>query len=94
MSEATQGQEAPSIGLQDLQQLLQVVDVSAERGTFKGPELSTVGGLRDKLAAFLDFARQTEEAAKAAAEEASAEATQESVPDAPAKPARGKRKAG
>lgn len=92
MSEATQGQEAPSIGLQDLQALLQVVDVSAERGSFRGNELSTVGTLRDKLAAFLDFAKQTEEAQRAAAEEA-AEAPAESVPDAPAKP-RGKRKAG
>lgn len=91
MSEAPQV-EAPSIGIQDLQNLLHIVDVSAERGTFKGPELSSVGAIRDKLANFLEFARQAEEAQRTAAEEAATQ--EESVPDAPAKPARKSRKAG
>lgn len=92
MSEVNQG-EAPSIGIQDLQILLQIVDLSAKRGTFEGAELSTVGAIRDKLASFVEFARQTEEAAKAAAEESKSEAPAESTPDAPAKPARKSRKA-
>jgi hypothetical protein len=95
MSEATQGENtAPSIGIQDLQILLQIVDLSAKRGTFEGSELSTVGSIRDKLATFVEFARATEEAQRAASEEANAdESAEESTPDAPAKPARGKRKA-
>lgn len=60
--------EAPNINLQDLQNLLHIVDVSAERGTFKGNELSSVGQVRDKLAIFLEAASKTEEAADAPSE--------------------------
>ena len=94
MSGTNQG-EAPSIGIQDLHVLLQIVDVSAERGTFKGSELSSVGAIRDKLANFVEFARQTEEAQQAAADETEAtDSPADSTPDAPAKPARKSRKAG
>lgn len=60
--------EAPSITLQDLQNLLQIIDVSAERGTFRGSELSSVGMARDKLSAFLTAAKEAEEAQAEAAE--------------------------
>lgn len=66
MTEATtsaEQTEAPTITLQDLQNLLQIVDVSAERGTFRGGELTSVGAVRDKLSAFLNAAKQAEEAA-------------------------------
>lgn len=48
--------EAPSINLNDLLQLRNIVDVAATRGAFRGEELSLVGGVRDRLTAFLDHA--------------------------------------
>ena len=50
--EATQPE---SISLNDLQLCLQVIDLATERGAFRGPELSQIGAVRDKLATFLDF---------------------------------------
>ena len=53
MSEETQTQE-PGIGIADLVAVVKIIDVASERGAFKGPELSSVGGVRDKLTAFID----------------------------------------
>lgn len=42
-----------TITLQDLALALQVIKVTAERGGFKAEELATVGGLHDRIQAFL-----------------------------------------
>jgi hypothetical protein len=60
MTEEAQA-EAPQITLVDLQNLLQVIDVAAQRGAFRGNELTSVGAVRDKLAAFLEAALPKEE---------------------------------
>ena len=44
---------APSISIQDLQNLLVVVDLATSRGAFRGAELSQVGQVFDKLNTFL-----------------------------------------
>jgi hypothetical protein len=44
-----------SISLNDLQLLLQIVDLSSNRGAFRGAELTTVGAIYDKLNAFLSY---------------------------------------
>lgn len=49
------------LGLADLKNLLIVIDVCVKRGAFEPHEISTVGGLRDKLAAFVS-AQVAEEA--------------------------------
>lgn len=67
MSEETQT-EAPQITLVDLQNTLRIIDVAAERGAFKGGELTSVGSVRDKLAAFLEVALPKEEPAEEQAE--------------------------
>lgn len=46
-------QENPGLGVGDLQFMLQLIDVCTQRGAFKGSELTNVGQLRDKLAAFV-----------------------------------------
>lgn len=51
----------PQITLIDLQNALRVIDVSAERGAFKGSELTSVGAIRDKLALFLEASLPKEE---------------------------------
>lgn len=37
------------LNLQDMANMLRIIDVACENGQFKGPEMSTVGGIRDRL---------------------------------------------
>lgn len=65
-----------SIGLQDLQLLAQIVDLSTQRGAFRGNELTQVGLVFDKLTAFLNHVAAEQQAkaeANAESEEAPAE---------------------
>lgn len=59
-----------SISLQDLQVLLQIVDLASSRGAFRGPELTQVGAIFDKLNSFLSFISEQQKA-KAEAQVAS-----------------------
>lgn len=54
MSEEVEKQE-PQISLADFGAALQVIDVCTSRGAFRGEELSSVGQLRDRLNAFVEF---------------------------------------
>ena len=54
MSEETQAQE-PGINIGDVSAALRIIDVAAKRGAFEGGELSSVGTIRDRFAAFVDF---------------------------------------
>lgn len=63
MSETVQ-EETPQITIVDLQNILQVIDVAASRGAFRGNELTSVGSVRDKLAAFLEAVAPKEETAE------------------------------
>lgn len=51
----------PQITVVDLQNILQVIDVAATRGAFRGNELTSVGSVRDKLASFLESVAPKEE---------------------------------
>ena len=63
------GHEQPeSISLQDLQTLLQIVDLSSQRGAFRGAELTQVGAIFDKLNTFLQYVAEQQAAAEEAAE--------------------------
>jgi hypothetical protein len=55
-----------NITLQDMVTMVNIIDVSAERGSYKGNELAVVGQLREKLAAFV---KQHQPAPDAQAEE-------------------------
>ena len=46
-------QAAPGLTLQDLVLVAQVIQLTSQRGAFKAEELTQVGGLYDKLVAFL-----------------------------------------
>ena len=61
MAEETQ-EGGPQISLVDLQNVLRIIDVAAERGAFKGHELTSVGTARDKVADFLNAVMPKEEA--------------------------------
>jgi hypothetical protein len=46
-------QPAPSLTLQDLVLVAQIIQLTTQRGAFKAEELADVGGLYNKLIAFL-----------------------------------------
>ena len=58
----SQPQQA-SISIADLQNLLIVIDLATTRGAFRGPELSQVGQVFDKLNQFVQSVTPTAEAA-------------------------------
>ena len=75
MSDTNTEQTQPeSISLNDLQLCLQIVDLASERGAFKGPELSQIGAVRDKLATFLEFVAAAQAEAQANEEQVAEEA--------------------
>ena len=45
---------APSLQLQDLVLALQTIQAAAQRGAVRADEMSTVGGLYDRMFAFLE----------------------------------------
>jgi len=61
------------MNIQDLSILLAAVELAVKRGTFSIFEIGAVGQTAEKLAAFLKDANEQAEAAKAAADQASAE---------------------
>lgn len=67
-SETQEQQAVESITLRDLDQIAQIIDLGAQRGAFKGNEMTVVGSLYDKLAMFLGNVKEQQDAAKAAAE--------------------------
>jgi hypothetical protein len=73
----TEEQQIPSINLQDVAAMLQIIDAAAQRGAFKGDELTAVGTVRDKAAAFIEYVRKQAEEAQAATDEAAVDNTEE-----------------
>lgn len=65
--------------LNDIAAAVQIIDIVSARGAFRGEELSQVGALRDKYAAFLKAAQEAAEAEVAQEEQVSVdtEATEE-----------------
>ena len=54
-AEETQPQQtAPSLSLQDLITVAQVIQITTQRGAFRAEELENVGALYNKLVAFLE----------------------------------------
>jgi hypothetical protein len=69
-----EGSTPESISLNDLQLLLQIVDLASKRGAFAGAEMTQVGGIFDKLNAFLTYVAE-QQAAQAEADEEAGEET-------------------
>lgn len=62
---------APELTVVDLQNIRSVIDVAARRGAFGAAEMAAVGGVYDKLNAFLNAVApaETQESAEQAATE-------------------------
>lgn len=74
MTDTTETQ-APQLGLGDLAAVIQIIDICSKRGAFEGTELESVGGVRGRIAAFVqaNAPKQEEAEEEAPAEEAAAE---------------------
>jgi hypothetical protein len=55
-ADATQPTTPPQLSLNDLAATVQLIDVCSKRGAFEGPELSTIGALRQRITDFLKAA--------------------------------------
>lgn len=53
VEQAPAQEQAPSLTLQDLVLVAQIIQLTSQRGAFKAEELADVGGLYNKLIAFL-----------------------------------------
>jgi hypothetical protein len=53
-TESVQSTAAPELTVIDLQNIRSVIDVAARRGAFGAAEMAAVGGVYDKLNAFLN----------------------------------------
>jgi hypothetical protein len=53
-------EDRPTLTLQDLTAILQALETASTRGAWKANELSAVGGLYDRIAAFLNAAREAQ----------------------------------
>jgi hypothetical protein len=70
-TEATEEAAPVQLSLADLAAVVQIIDAASKRGAFEGAELESVGGVRNRLAAFVDASQPDPE--EAAAEEADPE---------------------
>ena len=62
-----QNDQPLNVTLADLDLIRQIIDLASSRGAFKGPELSDVGRVYNKLSAFLDLAASQIQAEQEAA---------------------------
>ena len=49
-----EGGQQPQLSLQDLATMVQIIDICSRRGGFEGPELEAIGGLRNRVVAFVN----------------------------------------
>jgi len=70
-------QETVGVSLNDIALAVRIIDLAAERGAFKGVDMSAVGTCRDRLAAFVTA--NAPKAAEETAPEADAEAAATAV---------------
>ena len=60
-AQAPAEQQGAELTVQDLQALKNIIDVSTQRGAFKGSELMSVGQVYNKLEAFLGAVAQQQQ---------------------------------
>lgn len=79
MSEETETAEGkgPGISLNDIALAVQVVDLASGRGALRGDELTTVGNLRDRFMAFLNYAKEQGQIDRVPGEQESESASEE-----------------
>jgi hypothetical protein len=69
--------EAPALTVSDLRNIRMIIDISSQRGAFKGAELATIGSVFDKLDTFLKTVDAKADTTQPAATEPAAESKAE-----------------
>ena len=64
---------APSVTVNDLVNIYNIIDLASKRGAFQAAELSSVGAIANKVKAFVDHVQAQQKAAADAAGEAAGE---------------------
>lgn len=57
MTEKNTTEEYPKLQLSDVASVVNLIDICTKRGAFEGPELETVGALRNRLSLFVEASR-------------------------------------
>ena len=55
-----QAAEPVQLSLQDIATMVQIIDICSKRGGFEGPEMESIGGLRNRTVAFLNAASEAQ----------------------------------
>ena len=78
--QATETNETPGLGVNDLRIFKQIIDICTSRGAFKAEEFSSIGEAYEKLASFLamiDAKAQEEASTDETTEDETAETTED-----------------
>lgn len=59
-TEATEEAAPVQLSLADLAAVVQIIDATTKRGAFEGAELETVGGVRNRFAAFVEASQKAQ----------------------------------
>jgi hypothetical protein len=81
--QATETNETPGLGVNDLRIFKQIIDICTSRGAFKAEEFSSIGEAYEKLASFLAMidAKAQEEASTDETDETTEDETAETTED-------------
>ena len=52
--------DATQLTMADIQGFVSVIDIASQRGAFRGEEMSQVGGLRDRVAKFVEATQKAQ----------------------------------
>ena len=55
-----EAEQAPSLGVQDLQNCAQIIDIAMTRGAFRANEAAQVGAVYNKIDAFIKSVAETQ----------------------------------
>lgn len=67
---------APVITVSDFEKMIAIINVASERGAFKPNELTSVGGIYDKLVNFLNYVHASNQQQQNSAENSSSQKKQ------------------
>ena len=59
-TQAGEQQEPVQLSLQDISTFVQIIDICSKRGGFEGPEMESIGGLRNRTVTFLNQASEAQ----------------------------------
>jgi hypothetical protein len=74
---APEASQAPSVSVNDLVNIYNIIDLASKRGAFQANELASVGAVANKVKEFVDHVQAAQQAAAEAAEGKDADVTED-----------------